>query len=419
MRSPGGKGGYDRNRTTTSQGFSVMSEPQDQSGGRGALSPGETERLAEQIAGVARSGLPLGPGLRALSDELSRGGFRSSLIELSDAIDRGSPLTSALDAQHDRIPAHLRGLVLGGLRTGKLGDVLGRFSAFANVGTELKRAFWLGLAYPLFTVLLALVLLVIVDVFLVTQFENIFRDFGIPLPKLTMLLIGTSHLLRAGWPVLLILSVGGLFVWLILRFVLPTPTRNSVISRIPVIGPLWRYTSWAEFCHLLALLLEAELPMPEALRLAGQGIQNSDIDRACRAMANEVEKGRSLSDAMSGRTPILAPRGPFDHLDKNRPPSQPKPDMEALISEREGAAAVRRAMPYSLARLLRWAENHRAVAEILHMAGEMFEARAKSQAAFAGTVMGVLAVVGVILGVFTVVVGLMLPMITLLSRLSG
>ncbi|MDR3622206.1 MAG: type II secretion system F family protein [Paludisphaera borealis] len=396
-----------------------MADSQEKPGGRDPLTQSETERLSDQIAGAARSGLPLGPGLRALGEELSQGGFRNSLIELADAIDRGSPLTTALEAQQDRIPSHIRGLVLGGLRTGKLGDVLGRFSAYASVGTELKRGLWLGLAYPLFTIGLAFTLLLLVDIFLVGQFENIFRDFGIPLPTLTILLVGTSHAARSGWPVLV--TFVGLVVacWLILCFLAPTPVRNSIIGRIPVIGKLWRFTSWAEFCHLLAILLESELPMPEALRLTGQGIQNSDIDRACRAMANDVEQGKTLSEAMAGRATVVAPVGPFDHLDKKAAPAPPAPSMENLISAREGAAAVRQAMPRSLARLLQWAESHRAIAEILHMAGEMFEARSRSQAAFAGTVMGVLAVIGVILGIFIVVVGLMLPMITLLSKLSG
>jgi type II secretory pathway component PulF len=399
-----------------------MADSQEKAGGRDPLSRDETERLSDQIAGVARSGLPLGPGLRALGEELSHGGFRNSLIELADAIDRGSPLTTALEAQQDRIPSHIRGLVLGGLRSGKLGDVLGRFSAYAGVGTELKRGLWLGLAYPLFTLVLALALLLVVDIFLVTQFETIFRDFGIPLPRLTIALIQTSHAARVGWPIFVIALVVVAAGSLMIRYLLPPPVRNSLVSRIPVIGPLWRYTSWAEFCHLLAILLESELPMPEALRLTGQGIQNSDIDRACRAMANDVERGKSLSDAMSGRAPAVAPVGPFDHLDKKSTPVEPQksaPTMEGMISAREGAAAVRLAMPRSLSRLLKWAESHRAIAEILHMAGEMFEARSRMQAAFAGTVMGVLAVIGVILGIFVVVVGLMLPMIRLLSALSG
>ncbi len=396
-----------------------MADSHEKPGGREPLTPGEVERLTDHVAGVSRSGLPLGPGLRALGEELSVGGFRSSLIELADAIDQGSPLTAALESQQGRIPAHIRGLVLGGLRTGKLGDVLGRFSSYAGIGAELKRGLWLGLAYPLFTIMLALALLMIVDGFLVAQFENIFRDFGVPLPAMTIALIETSRLVRAGWPVLAVVLGAVVVGWLVIRLFLPAPLRNSLIGRLPVIGPLWRYTSWAEFCHLLAILLESELPMPEALRLTGQGVQNSDVDRACRAMANDVENGKTLADAMSGRVPIVKPSGPFDHLDPDQPRKASTLTMENLLSAREGAAAVRRAMPRSLARLLKWAESHRAIAEILHMSGEMFEARSRSQAAFAGTVMSVLAVFGVIMGVFTVVVGLMLPLITLLSRLSG
>jgi general secretion pathway protein F len=212
--------------------------------------------------------------------------------------------------------------------------------------------------------------------------------------------------------------------------VLPLPVRNSLIGRLPVFGPLWRYSSWAEFCHLLALLVESELPLPEALRLTGQGIQNSDIDRACRAMANEIEQGKTLSDAMTGRAPaVKPPRGPFDHLEERlaasaaraaqAPPRPAPPAMEDLLSAQESARTIRAAMPRSLARLLRWAENHRAISEILHMSGEMFEARARTQASFAATFMAVFSVIGVLMGIFMVVVGLMLPLITLLTRLSG
>ena len=71
-----------------------MADSQEKPGGRDALTPSETERLTDHIAVVSRSGLPLGPGLRALGEELSDGGFRNALIELADAIDRGSPLTA-------------------------------------------------------------------------------------------------------------------------------------------------------------------------------------------------------------------------------------------------------------------------------------------------------------------------------------
>jgi type II secretory pathway component PulF len=83
------------------------------------------------------------------------------------------------------------------------------------------------------------------------------------------------------------------------------------------------------------------------------------------------------------------------------------------------AMIERRELPAGLSRLLRWAGDQSATSEILHTIGEMFEARARGQAAFAGTIMAVLAIAFVLWGVFTVVIGLMLPMITLISKLSG
>ncbi len=356
-----------------------MTDSREQVVASGMLTPDETVRLTDQIAGLARSGLPLGPGLGALGNELPRGRLRASLFELSDALSRGKPLDAAIEEQKNRIPPHLRGLVLGGLRSGRLGDILGRFSGYMGIGTELNRKLWLSLAYPILSIVAAVTLFVFVNVALVGQFENIFRDFGIPLPRLTVSMLMVSHIFRVGWPALVIVAAGLVALWVVLRLILKPPDRRSLATKIPVVGNVWRYTSWAEFCHLLALLLESDLPLPEALRLAGVGVQNTELDRACLIMADEVEQGQSFAEAMASRPEL----------------------------------------PSGLARLLRWATKQNAIAEILHMAGEMFEARAKSQATFAGTVMAVLSVVIVLWGVFSVIGGLMLPMVTLISKLSG
>ena len=166
---------------------------------------------------------------------------------------------------------------------------------------------------------------------------------------------------------------------MILPAVLRAPQRRSLAKRIPVIGKVWRYISWAEFSHLLALLLETRLPLPEALRAAGEGVQDVDLDRASQRMAEDVEGGASLARAMLARPEL----------------------------------------PVGLARLIRWSGGNEGSAEVLHMAGEMFEARARSQATFAGTVMAVLSVILVLWCSFSIVGGLMLPLVTLISKLSG
>jgi general secretion pathway protein F len=364
--------------TTSGENLATSGQtPRDDAKGR--LTAEESVRLTDHITSLTRGGLPLGPGLVALAEELPPGRFRQSLLDLSATLARGVPLDSALKEQKDRIPPHLRGLVTAGMRSGQLGDILGRFSGYMSIGTELSRKLWLSLAYPIVSILLALILFVFVNVVLVSQFETMFKDFGIPLPKITIAMLIFAHAFQTGWPAFVLVGILVLAAWLGSELFLGAAARRSLAASIPVLGGVWRYTSWAEFCHLLALLLESHLPLPEALRLTGEGVQDARLNRACEVMANDIEQGGSLSSAMISRNEF----------------------------------------PKGLPRLLKWAGDSNATAEILHMAGEMFEARARGHATFAGTVMAVLAVISVLWGLITVVGGLMLPLITLISRLSG
>src|SRR5256885_6967362 len=99
---------------------------------RGALrlSSQDAAQLSEQIAGLTRAGLPLAPGLRALAEEMPAGRLRRMLGAVSRSLTQGASLDEAIAAQGGALPAHLRGLVLAGERTGRTGEVLGRFAGY-------------------------------------------------------------------------------------------------------------------------------------------------------------------------------------------------------------------------------------------------------------------------------------------------
>ena len=137
----------------------------EQDGAKDRLSGAETVELSRQIAGLASAGLPLAHGLMALGEELPRGRLRRSMNDLAKTLESGTTLDQALAQQGDRIPPHLRGLVIAGLRSGRLGDTLRRFSEYVAIGTELQRRLWLSLAYPILTICTALALLFFVCVF--------------------------------------------------------------------------------------------------------------------------------------------------------------------------------------------------------------------------------------------------------------
>jgi type II secretory pathway component PulF len=345
----------------------------------GRLSNEEVVRLGEHVAGLTASGLPLAPGLRATAEELPAGRLRSVLNDIADALDRGESVEAAVAAQGRRLPEHLRGLVVVGARTGRMGQVLGRFVEFVNVGIDLNRRLTISLAYPVISLVCAGAVFTFICTAIVGAFEQIFKDFGIPLPKLTIALLNIARVFNQGGVLLGETLIGLVIFALVARFVLGRATRRSMLSGTPVLGAVWKNTSLAEFCHLLALMLDCELPLAEALRLTGDGVPDASVGRACTAMRLDVERGMRLSEAVA--------RQPF--------------------------------FPRGLNRVLGWAEGNGSLPGSLQMVGEMFEVRARAQASFAGTVLGVITIISILFGVAVIVLGLFLPLITLISRLSG
>lgn len=348
--------------------------PDDERPG-GGLSGPEALELSAQIAGLARAGLPMAPSLSALAEELPRGRLRRSLRDLARDLEAGRALPEAVEGQEGRIPPHLRGLMLAGIRSGRLGEVLGEFAGFAAVGVELRRRLWLKLAYPVVTLILTLAVFAFAGVFVLPQFQSLFREIKYPAPQASLAIIQFAAATAPLWPGVALIAFAFTAAGLAARWLLPPATARGIASGIPLVGGVWRWTALAEFSHLLAILIDHHLPLPEALRLAGEGVQHDRLAIAARGMAAGVESGQDLG----------------------------------------AAAARRRELPRGLGGLLRWGEDRGALPQVLHMAGEVFAARASARAASVATVVTIGCFFLIFIGAGLVVFGLAYPIYTILE----
>jgi type II secretory pathway component PulF len=345
----------------------------------GWASARESAEFAEQLADLTRSGLPLPSGLRALAEELPSRRLRPILARTAEALERGEPLDGALDGLARRFPPQLRGLMIAGCRSGKLADVLGQYVLYANLGDTLRRRLLMAIAYPLMLLAALATLYIFLCIWIVEAFRFILKDFGIQVPAITTVLLSLSDVTRERGPqIVLVAAVFAAILFVVFRFAMGPAERRTILSGVPLIGPLLRFSTLSEFCHLVGLLVEAEMPLPEALSLAGEGVKDASLARASRELRLSVEQGRTLSESL-----VLWP-----------------------------------SCPAGLLEILDGSEGRGDLAPSLHMAGEMFEARARTQSSFISTVFSVLTVVTVIWGVGLVVSALYLPLYTLLRKLS-
>ena len=344
----------------------------------GRRSRAEAAEFAEHLAGLTRSGLPLPSGLRALGAELPSGRLRRDMAEMADRLERGEAAEDAVIGIAGRFPPQLRGLLVAGARAGKLGDLLGQYARYANLGAALRRRFWAAVGYPLFLLAAVTGLYVLVCVWIVDAFRFILKDFGMEVPAITQALFWMADVTTARGPSIVATgAVLALIVFAVFRLTMGPAERRMIVTGIPLFGPVLRWSSLAEFCHLSGLLAEAEMPLPAALDLAGGAVGDAELARAAANLRAAVEGGRTLSDSLGAW-----------------------PGCPAGLRETLGGSEGRGDLPGSL-----------------HLAGDMCEARARTQAAFSTTLVAAVTILVVLWGIGFVITGLYLPIYELFRKI--
>lgn len=259
--------------------------------------------LNEQIAGMAQAGLPLSQGLASVAREMNRGSLRRVTQALAEDLDRGSTLPEALARHESDVPRYYSHLVTAGIRTGRLAEVLATLSNYARSVSATKSIIIDALFYPAVVLLFAGALITALLVFVLPQFDQVFRDFQMRLPAMTevALSIGRHPFLTIVLPIGLV--VGGV---LLTRFILQRtePGRRlwaRLLYSLPIIGTLFRAARMAAFADLLAVLVEFQLPLPEAFRLAGEASSDPLMAQEALSIEQHLSAGHPLGEVLRGR----------------------------------------------------------------------------------------------------------------------
>jgi type II secretory pathway component PulF len=267
------------------------------------MKPEDLITLNEEVAAMARAGLPLDQGLAALAEEMGRGQLRQVTAQLATDLKAGRTLPEAIKRQGTNMPAFYAGLVETGIRTGRMAEVLATLTVYARTIAGLRATIFDALLYPAVVLVFAAIILGAVIGYLVPRFGAIFEEFGMQVPVLTevMLAICARPLLFVVAPLFIILgaiiltraslsgSEEGRHIWA--RFV----------YAIPVVGVLVRASRQAAFTDLLALLVDHEVPLPLAFQLAGEASSDPFLASGARAAQKELEAGRPLGPALRER----------------------------------------------------------------------------------------------------------------------
>ena len=259
------------------------------------LTSQEAESLVRSVAQIAGADLPLAAGLRAAAEEAASTRMRRALRHIAGKIENGSSLDQALAACGRRVPAYLSGFLHAAETTGKLGVVLTEWVENQWAARTRWREVVAALAYPFISLALTFLLFLFLTVTVAPVFKKMLTEFQLRLPLPTKVFFWLSDV---GMP----LGLSGLAVVVLglvaVRLFGGRRAYSQLMGALPIIGKLWYWSGSAEGLRALGLLVENQIPLPQALTLAADGISDAYTSQSCRELGKRAEAGQPLWEAL-------------------------------------------------------------------------------------------------------------------------
>ena len=264
------------------------------------VSQGDLGIVTRELATLLKAGLPLDRSMEILIGLAEKPAVAELLVAIRNDVRGGASLSKSLEPHRDIFSRFYVNMVKAGEVGGALGSVLMRLADHMERSKDLRDNVVSALVYPviLFTVAVASVLILVI--FVVPQFKQIFDQSGKALPFSTEIVLGVGIFMRGYWPVLF--AGVALVIWLLLRSLANPESRarwDVKFLRWPIMGKLVTKVEMARFARSLATLLQNGVPLLAGLSILKDTMGNVVFRDAVEVVARDLKEGRGMAKPMN------------------------------------------------------------------------------------------------------------------------
>jgi type IV pilus assembly protein PilC len=263
--------------------------------------------FTRQLATLIDAGLPIMRSLSILREQVESVLFKAKIAEMAQDIESGASLSDAMSHHPNVFDRLYVNMVRAGELGGVLEHVLNKIAEFLEKREALKSKVKSAMMYPLVVMLLAAVIVTFILWKIIPTFQGIFDQLGGDLPGPTKVLIVASDiLLTKTWiPILAIVLL--VVVWKQLKKNPRTKYYLDVaILKLPVFGQLFRKIAITRFAGTLSTLINAGVPILQALDIVRDSSGNEVVARAMQKVYQSVKDGETIHEPL-GQCPIFPP----------------------------------------------------------------------------------------------------------------
>jgi general secretion pathway protein F len=253
-----------------------------------------------ELAVLLGAGLTLDRALGVCAENIVRPAEKTAFQALHQRVKEGAPLSRAMAEAKGLFPPMASAMAEAGEANGRLDVALERLSQTLQRAEALRQVVVSAMIYPALLLAIAAAVILTMLLWVIPQFEGLFSDAGATLPFMTRLIMGISHATRQYG--LATLLLGGALGVLLVRWV-RGPAMRPVVDRwmlsLPQVGALVTASQVGLFARVLGSLVDADVPLPDALVIARRSLSNSCLADAVGRVSTSVNQGAGLTASLS------------------------------------------------------------------------------------------------------------------------
>ncbi|TCS43188.1 type II secretion system F family protein [Reinekea marinisedimentorum] len=251
--------------------------------------------FSRQMYALTRAGIPLIRAINGLADASRSPLLGEILRDISRSLTQGTTLSNAFRVHIDTFGELFIAMIRMGETTGRLDSAFAQLIDHLELEKDTRKKIVAATRYPIIVCVFIFIALFIINLFVIPQFSSLFSKLGADLPLPTIILIGTSNFMQKFW--LPILIAVGIAIYAFLRWK-KTPEGHlqwdRFILKIPILGAVFERVALGRFARPFAMMLEAGIPLMQALTVTSRTVGNEHIGQGVEGMIHGIERGESL-----------------------------------------------------------------------------------------------------------------------------
>src|SRR5215510_788965 len=256
--------------------------------------------FARQLATMLQAGIPMVQCFDIIGNGHDKPSMQKLVLAIKSDVEAGTTLHEALGKHPLHFDDLFVNLVEAGEQAGALETLLDKIATYKEKTEALKKKVKKALFYPAAVMVVAIVVTVILLIFVIPQFEALFKGFGADLPAFTQFVINMSRGLQEHgiFVALVIGGAGYAFFYFKKRSKAMREFLDRMSLKVPIIGPILYKGAIARFSRTLSTMFAAGVPLVEALESVAGATGNIVFENAVLKMRDEVATGQRLHRAM-------------------------------------------------------------------------------------------------------------------------